>query len=82
MLLMTEQQRHQIKSALLKCADENEGKGTYTGYVVISSVCKSAVERIEELENALKKITETIPNSYKDCRYLPAARLDIIADIC
>ena len=53
-------------------------KGTCTGCVAISS----AVERIEELENALKKITETIPNSYKDCRYLPAARLDIIADIC
>lgn len=79
---MTERQRHQIKSALLKCAEENEAKGTYTGYVVVSSVCRSAVERIEELENALKKITEVISKSYKDYRYLPEARLDIIADIC
>lgn len=79
---MEESQRHQIKGALLKCAKENEGKETYTGYVVISSVCKAAVERIEELENALKKIAETVPNSYKDYRYQPETRLDIIGDIC
>ena len=79
---MEERQKHQIKSALLKCADENEGKVTYTGNVVVSSVCRSAVERIQELENALKKIAETVPNSYKNYGYLPESRLDIIGDIC
>ena len=79
---MEERQRHQIKSALLKCADENENKGTYTGYVVVSSVCRSAVERIEELENALKEIAETVPRSYKNYKYLPESRLDIIGNIC
>lgn len=79
---MEKQRRQLIKSALLKCADENEAKGTYTGYIVVSSVCRSAVERIEELENALKKIAETVPNSYKDYRYLPESRLDVIGDIC
>ena len=79
---MEERQRRQIKGALLKCADENEGKGTYTGYVIVSSVCRSAVERIEELENAIKKIAETVPDSYKDYRYLAESRLDIIGDIC
>ena len=53
---MTEQERNQIKGALLKCADENEGKGTYTGYVVVSSVCRGAVERIEELEAQIEKM--------------------------
>ena len=77
---MEERQRHQIKGALIKCADENEGKGTYTGYVVVSSVCRGAVERIEELENALKKIAETVPN--KKRYYQPESRLDIIGDIC
>lgn len=79
---MEERQRHQIKGALLKCAEENEGKETYTGYVVVSSVCRSAVERIEELENALKKIAKTVPNSYKNYRYPPESRLDVIGDIC
>ena len=79
---MEERQRRQIKGALLKCADENEGKGTYTGYIIVSSVCRSAVERIEELENAIKKIAETVPDSYKDGKYLAETRLDIIGDIC
>jgi hypothetical protein len=47
---MNEAQRNQIKGALLKCAEENENKATPTFNVVVSSVCKSAVERIEELE--------------------------------
>ena len=79
---MEERQRHQIKRALLKCAEENKEKGTYTGYVVVSSVCKSAIERIEELENALQRIAKTVPNSYKNYRCLPESRLDIIGDIC
>ena len=47
---MTETERNQIKGALLKCAEENENKSTLTGHIVVSSLCKSAVERIEELE--------------------------------
>ena len=47
---MTETERNQIKSALLKCAEENENKFTLTGHIVVSSLCKSAVERIAELE--------------------------------
>lgn len=35
-------------------------------------------KRIEELEAALKKIAEVVP----DCRYLQGTRLDIIGDIC
>ena len=47
---MTESERNQIKPQLLKCARENENKSTFTGYVIISAVCRAAVERIEELE--------------------------------
>ena len=47
---MTESERNQIKPQLLKCARENENKSTFTGYVIVSAVCKAAVERIEELE--------------------------------
>ena len=47
---MTETERNQIKDALFKCAEENENKFTLTGHIVVSSLCKSAVERIEELE--------------------------------
>lgn len=47
---MNETERNQIKGALLKCAEENQNKIVCTGCVVISSVCKAAVERIVELE--------------------------------
>lgn len=47
---MKETERNQIKGALLKCAEENENQFTLTGHIVISSLCKSAVERIAELE--------------------------------
>ena len=47
---MTETERNQIKGALFKCAEENENKFTLTGHIVVSSLCRSAVERIEELE--------------------------------
>ena len=53
---MSETERNQIKGALLKCAEENENKPTFTGCVVVSSVCRSAVERIEELEEMLGKV--------------------------
>lgn len=55
---MTETERNQIKGALLKCAEENENKFTLTGHIVVSSLCKSAVERIEELEEMLEKVKE------------------------
>lgn len=51
---MNEAERNQIKGALLKCAEENENRPTFTGCVVVSSVCRSAVERIEELEALIK----------------------------
>lgn len=57
---MEERLRHEIKSALLKCSDENEGKGTYTGYVVVSSVCRSAVERIAELEKENQELLKSV----------------------
>ena len=47
---MTESERIQIKPQLLKCARENENRNTFTGYVIVSAVCRAAVERIEELE--------------------------------
>lgn len=55
---MTETERNQVKGALLKCAEENENKFTLTGHIVVSSLCKSAVERIEELEETLEKVKE------------------------
>jgi hypothetical protein len=54
--IMTESEIMQIKGALRKCAKENEGKTTYTGYVVISSVCNAAADRIEELEEQIEKM--------------------------
>ena len=53
---MTEVERKQIKGALLKCADENANKMTPTGYVVVSSICRSAVERIVELESQVEQM--------------------------
>ena len=55
---MTETERNQIKGALLKCAEENENKLTLTGHIVVSSLCKSAVERIEELEKENAELKE------------------------
>ena len=55
---MTETERNQIKGALLKCAKENENKSTLTGHIVVSSLCKSAVERIEELEKENAELKE------------------------
>ena len=64
---MTETERNQIKDALFKCAEENENRSTFTGHIVVSSLCKSAVERIEELEkeNAYAKtiIQDLLSNS-------------------
>ena len=56
---MTDSERRQIKGALLKCAKENENKSTPSCNVIVSSVCKAAVERIEELEKQVESMTET-----------------------
>ena len=55
---MKEEERYQIKGALLKCAEENENKSTFTGNIVVSSICKSAVERIEELEKEYAELKQ------------------------
>ena len=57
---MTETQKRTIKSALLQCANENENKITPTFNIVISNVCKSAAERIEELEKQVESMTDTL----------------------
>ena len=56
--MMDDSARRQLKGALLKCADENEHKVTPTFNVVVSSVCRSAVERITELEDLLEKVKQ------------------------
>lgn len=66
---MTETERNQIKGALLKCAEENENKSTLTGHIVVSSLCKSAVERIEELEKENAELKEQVENrNCSNCR--------------
>ena len=64
---MTETERNQIKGALLKCAEENENRPTFTGNIVVSSLCKSAVERIEELEKENAQLKSK--NCWKTCEY-------------
>lgn len=39
----------QLLKALEKCIKENEGRTYATGHVVVSSLCRAALERIEEL---------------------------------
>ena len=66
---MTEIERNQIKGALLKCAKENENKPTFTGHIVVSSLCKSAVERIAELEKENAELKEQVENrNCSNCR--------------
>jgi len=67
---MNETEKTQIKGALLKCAEENENKATPTFNVVVSSVCKSAVERIEELEQDLSNKKLAIQNRKADIERL------------
>ena len=61
---MNDTERKRIKPQLLKCAKENENKGTFTGYVIVSSVCRAAVERIEELEETINKLREQLALRY------------------
>lgn len=53
---MTDRQRHEIKDALLQCAKENENRNYATFHIVVSSICLSAKERIEELEQQVEKM--------------------------
>ena len=78
---MTELERNQIKGALLKCADENAGKETYTGHVVVSSVCRSAVERIEELEKEVSDLQNNAENIIRDLYFVIQGRIDYTDNI-
>jgi hypothetical protein len=46
---------NELKQGLLKCANENENRTYFTGQVIVSSICKSAKDTIEELEVQLTK---------------------------
>ena len=74
---MDDTERKQIKPALLKCAKENENKGTFTGYVIVSSVCRAAVERIEELE----KENEQLRADYDKQKEINKELVDDMADL-
>ena len=50
---MPEEYIEQLKSALQKCAKENENRETYTFEVIVSKVCKDAKNCIAELEKEL-----------------------------
>ena len=53
---MTDKERREIKDALLQCAKENENRNYPTFHIVVSSICRSAKERIEELEQQVEKM--------------------------
>lgn len=53
---MTDKERREIKSALLQCAKENENRNYATFHIVVSSVCRSAKKRIEELEQQVEQM--------------------------
>lgn len=53
---MTDRERREIKDALLQCAKENENRNYATFQIVVSSICRSAKERIEELEQQVEKM--------------------------
>lgn len=56
---MTNKERRKIKSALIRCAEENENR-TYAKMdccvICVSSICRSAKERIEELEKQVRRM--------------------------
>ena len=62
---MNKTERKQIKSQLIKCAVENENKVTFTGFVIVSEVCRAAVKRIRELEKENKECAEVWGNLTK-----------------
>ncbi len=53
---MTDKERREIKDALLQCAKENENRAYTPFHSAVSSICRSAKERIEELEQQVEKM--------------------------
>lgn len=53
---------NELKQGLLKCANENENRTYFTGQVIVSSICKSAKDTIEELEVQLTEAKDLISN--------------------
>lgn len=51
---------NELKQGLLKCANENENRTYLTGQVIISSICKSAKDIIEELEKENEQLKDTV----------------------
>lgn len=71
---MTDRQRHEIKDALLQCAKENENRNYATFHIVVSSICRSAKERIEELEQQVEKM-----KCCNNCKhYLKALEMEVL----
>ncbi len=72
---MTDKERREIKSALLQCAKENENRNYATFHIAVSSVCRSAKERIEELEQQVEQMkrcencanNESFSNRCREC---------------
>lgn len=70
----------QLVCALKKCSDENRDKPTFTGSVVISSVCKSAADRISWLLEIVHRQEEMI-KKMRSCGNCKHRRIQAIADI-
>lgn len=72
---MTDKQRREIKNALLQCAKENENRSYATFHIVVSSICRSAKERIEELEQQVEKM-KNCDNCANFVEYATCAPMD------
>lgn len=61
----------QLVCALKKCSDENRDKPTFTGSVVISSVCNDAADRISQLLAVVQRQDKMIKKmrSCDNCKY-------------
>lgn len=57
----------QLVCALKKCSDENKDKTTLTGNVIISSVCRSAADRIIQLLEAVHSQDKMIKKMRSCC---------------
>ncbi len=53
---MTDAERRQIKDALIQCAKENENRNYPTFHISVGGVCRTAKERIAELEAQVEKM--------------------------
>ena len=71
---MTDKERREIKDALLQCAKENENRNYPTFHIVVSSICRSAKERIEEFEQQVEKM-----KCCNNCKhYLKALEMEVL----